>query len=452
MNLHQGHKILLINDEESLKKENITVENYTNDFNENSKKVEDLKKKIEKEILEIDKLYDKVYKEATKSYELKHEKLTKEENDLKEKLQTEVTKVKEKLENSLSFTNEIIKNMEKIIKGIKKLENEENNMIKVLSYISKINKTKKEMNKLFDEQMINLKINFIEEESNIKYEEYIFNGISPPKDIEIKDITNNSFKILWNYDYKNLNIDKNKIKFKIEMRKKKENEKFEKIYEGKDINYSVNNLKNNTDYEIKICCIYNNLDGIWSEIKSIKIPEFDSLILSESERCQEFSKKVIEWTGYKNFELLYRGTRDGMISNSFHNKCNNINPTLCLFKCTKGYIFGGYSPTSWTSLGNYKSNSNCFIFSLTNIHGTKPTKFQNSNSRFSIYVDSNYGPCFGGGFDIGVFDGGRNNEYNYSSFPHSYKDILGKGKSIFSGDLNTKKFTLKEIEVFKLSN
>ena len=186
MNLHQGHKLLPINDEESLKKENISIENCTNDFNANSNKVEDLKKKIEKEILEIDKLYDKVYKEATKSYELKHEKLTKEENDLKEKLQTEVTKVKEKLENSLSFANETIKNMERIIKGIKKLENEEKNMIKVLSYVSKINKTKKEMNKLFDEQMINLKINFIEEENNIKYEEYIFNGISLPKDIEIR--------------------------------------------------------------------------------------------------------------------------------------------------------------------------------------------------------------------------------------------------------------------------
>ena len=143
MNLHKGHKLLPINDEDSLKEENITIENCTNDFNKNSKKVEDLKKKIEKEILEIDKSYDKVYKETTKSYEKKHEKLTKEENDLKEKLQTEVTKIKEKLENSLSFANEIIKNMEKIIKGIKKLENEEKIMIKILSYVSKINKTKK---------------------------------------------------------------------------------------------------------------------------------------------------------------------------------------------------------------------------------------------------------------------------------------------------------------------
>ena len=145
------------------------------------------------------------------------------------------------------------------------------------------------MNTLFDEQMINLKIYFIEDESNIKYEKYVFNGISPPKDIEFKEITYNSFKILWNYDYKKLNRDKNKIKFKIEMRKKNEDKKFEKIYEGKDMNYTVNNLNNNTDYEIKICCIYNNLDDIWSEIKNIKTSEFYSLILSESERCQVFS-------------------------------------------------------------------------------------------------------------------------------------------------------------------
>ena len=36
--------------------------------------------------------------------------------------------------------------------------------------------------------MKNLKITFIEEESNIKYEEYYFNGLLPPKEIESKDI------------------------------------------------------------------------------------------------------------------------------------------------------------------------------------------------------------------------------------------------------------------------
>ena len=75
------------------------------------------------------------------------------------------------------------------------MEKEEKVMIKILSYVSNINKNQKEMGKLFRELMKNSKINFIEEESTIKYEEYYFNGIPIPKDIEFKEIGTYSFKI-----------------------------------------------------------------------------------------------------------------------------------------------------------------------------------------------------------------------------------------------------------------
>ena len=71
----------------------------------------------------------------TKSYLKKHELLLKEENELKEKLQNEVTKVKEQLEKYLSESNNIIRANERLNKGIKKMENEEKNMIKTLSYV-----------------------------------------------------------------------------------------------------------------------------------------------------------------------------------------------------------------------------------------------------------------------------------------------------------------------------
>ena len=320
-------------------------------------------------------------------------------------------------------------------------------MIKILSYVSKINKNQKEMKKLIKELMKNIKITYNEEENNIKYEEYYFNGILPPKDIEFKEFTDTSFKIYWKNDDKIIN--NNKIKYKVEIRK--ENEKFEKIYEGNEMNCLIKNLNKNTNYEIRISPNNNN---IWSEIKKIKTSEFNSLILSESQKYKEFSKKIIEWTGYKKMELLYRGTRDGMTSNAFHNKCNNISPTLCLFKCTKGYIFGGYAATSWTNNNEgYKSASSSFIFTLSNIHNTSPTKFQNTNSSYSIYDHSNYGPTFGGGHDICIFYDNNNNNCNKSNFPYSYQDTLGKGKSIFTGDLNNSNntFTLKEIEVFKFN-
>ena len=75
------------------------------------------------------------------------------------------------------------------------------------------NKNQKEMKKLIQELMKNIKINYNEEENNIKYEEYYFNGILPPKEIEFKEITDTSFKIYWKNDDKIIN--NNKIKYKL---------------------------------------------------------------------------------------------------------------------------------------------------------------------------------------------------------------------------------------------
>ena len=82
--MHQNHKLIPIEEEEELKKENIIIEESTKEFDENIKKLNKLKDSVEHEMIEIDKAYDKVDKEVTKSYEIKKEKLKKEEEDLKD--------------------------------------------------------------------------------------------------------------------------------------------------------------------------------------------------------------------------------------------------------------------------------------------------------------------------------------------------------------------------------
>ena len=323
-------------------------------------------------------------------------------------------------------------------------------MIKILTYISKINKNQKEMNLLFQELMRNIKISFIEEESNIKYEDYYFNGIQIPKNIEFKDISTTSFKIYWKIDDINIiNINKKEIKYKVEI--KKENEKFIKVYEGNNNNFLIDNLNKNTNYEIRICSIYNDIISNYSKIYKIKTKDLDSIILRESGKENEFIKEILEWSGYKSMKLIYRGSRDGTKSNDFHNKCDNQGPTICLFKNEKGYIFGGYSSISWTNdSGNYHSAPESFIFTLTNIYNIKPTKFPNSDSNYSVYHYSSYGPTFGGGHDINIYSDYTNNNNSYANFPNSYQDTLGYGKSIFTGDNNSSNFKLKEMEIFKL--
>ena len=454
MNIHDGHKVLRIEDEEALKKENITIENSSKEYDAKIEKLNNLKNLIEKEMTEIDNTYDKVDKEVTKSYEIKREKLNKEEENLKEKLKTEVTKIKEKFEISLSEINNLLKSCEKIVKGIKSFEKEEKNMIKKLSYLSKINKNQKEIGKIFQQLMKNMKISFIENESIIKYEEYYFNGIPIPNNIEFKDIGTNSFKINWKIDDINiLNIDKNEIKYIIDIRKENMKEKFIQVYEGNGYNYIVNNLDKNTNYEIRICSLYKDIISEYTKIYKIKTKNLDSLILNNVEKGDEYLKKLYEWTGYKKMELIYRGTRDGSEAQTFHNKCDNQGPIICLCKNEKDNIFGGYASISWTSDGNWHAANGSFLFTLTNIHGTTPTKYPNTqNYDCSVYHYSGYGPTFGGNHDLHICNNYLNDASSYARLGNSYPDVLGKGNSIFTGDNNNTHFKLKELEVFKLLN
>ena len=407
-----------------------------------------IKTKIENEINNINNIYEKTKDELTKSFLNKHEKLIKEENDMKEQLDNEVTKVKEQLENYLSELNNEIKLNERINKGIKKLEKDENNMFRTLSYISKINKNKKEMVKLSQKNINSLKFCFKEEESKIIYEKFIFNALPAPNNIEFKDVTFNSLNIFWNYD--KIDIDNNGIKFQVEMRKQNEDEKFSKIYEGNKTNCSINNLNSFANYEFRIRVIYKELNSPWSEIKTIKTP-FNSIILKNIPKENEYVQKLMEWTNSKKLELIYRGTRDGSKPENFHNLCDNKGPTITLFKNEKGNIFGGYASISWANSGEYKSAPDSFIFTLTNIHNTEPTKFQSKKSKQEVYHSSSYGPWFGGGRDIGIY-GDFTSSCVYSSFPYTYVDNIGKGKSIFTGDINNNnnEFKLIEVEVFKI--
>ena len=392
-----------------------------------------------------------------KAYQEKHEKLIKEENDLKDKLDNEVTKVKEKLEKYWSEINNIIKMGEKINLGLNNLQKGENNIIKTLSYVSKFNKNKKEIKKLFKELMRNIKFNFKNENDkcSIAYEEYYFNGIPEPKNIQVKDITSSSINLSWDLDNLNLiNINKNEIKYKIEIRKENENEKFFKVYEGNNQNYAIKNLLKNTSYEIRISSFYDSLIeayGLTQNIKTSIINRIDSVILSESQREDEFYKKISEWCGYNRMELIYRGTRDGMNSNGFHTKCDYQGPTITLYKNDKGNIFGGYSSIQWTSDGAYHAAPEAFIFTLINIYNIEPTKFNTTSSSEGIHHSKDYGPTFGSYCDIGIASDFVNSDSN-SDFPCRYQDTLGKGKSIFTGnfDNNKSNFRLKEIEVFKL--
>ena len=219
-----------------MKKEKIDLDLYISNFKNDLEHIIELKEKIENEILKINDLYEKINGELKKKYDEKYEELKtiyeekykklkeeyenncerilKEENNLKEVLENKVTDIKEKLENALTDTNDIIKENEKINKGIKVLskKQEDKNIIVNLSYISKINKNKKRLKSISEIPMKNMEIYFNKKKNDLIFDEYYFNGFPCPNNIKFS--YDEFLNIIWSKGNSNLiNIDENKLKF-----------------------------------------------------------------------------------------------------------------------------------------------------------------------------------------------------------------------------------------------
>jgi len=297
--------------------------------------------------------------------------------------------------------------------------------------------------------MNNLKFEYKENQNNIIYEEYYFNIPIPiPKNIKFKDVYANSLDLSWEIE----NMNNIKISYKVEMRKK--GEEFILVYEGNNTNCSVNNLNEKTDYEFRIRSSISSSFSPWTKIQKITTNynfNCNSTILEGLQRKNDFLRQIYEWSGYKKMELLYRGTKDGPESKTFHNKCDNQGPTISLYRNDKDNIFGGYCSINWKSSSSalYVSAPKSFLFTLTNIYNTEPMKFQSKNNECEIYYNSDRGPSFGNGPDLAI-EKNFEETGGYSHFPKTYIDILGKGNSVFTGNINNDEFKVKEIEVFKL--
>jgi hypothetical protein len=155
----------------------------------------------------------------------------------------------------------------------------------------------------------------------------------------------------------------------------------------------------------------------------------------------------------KKFTLLWRGGRDGFSTGYFHAYCDGHPNTLVLVLDTDGNIFGGFTPLPWDSTtGNIIDDSQrSFLFSLKNPSGMPPATFQLKRDGFAIFCYSQNGPSFG---DIFI-------ENHCETAPLSSATAFGDNyeseglcgppgmNRFFTGK---KKFVVKEIEVFELTD
>ena len=260
------------------------IQNIFQDFYKISSKTINLKSKIENEIININNKYDSTISNLTNSFKSKHEQLLKQENNIKEKLQNEVTKIKEKLEIDLSQINLLIKISDRINKGFESYnKNKYNNSIIKLNYITKATLVKKNMEIYFMKLMKSIDFSYKEDKNDIVINEYYFNGIPIPLNIEFQNITLSRVKIIWNNgneNIKNKNIEEtNKIKYILE--KKDSGKEYQKIYEGNNNYFEFINISLNDTYDLRICSIYNDLISPWSESKKFNLAEINNLCFIE---------------------------------------------------------------------------------------------------------------------------------------------------------------------------
>jgi hypothetical protein len=150
-----------------------------------------------------------------------------------------------------------------------------------------------------------------------------------------------------------------------------------------------------------------------------------------------------------NFDLLYRGSQDGINTNTFRTKCNNQGQCLVLVKHQQSSkIYGGYNPIGFIqSGGQWRSTTESFIFSFEserNIQNMKISRVNGSYYNYAIYEQSNYGFSFGNTF----YMNSNNRIYftNQGYYDGNINDVL----SPYIGQNNN--FVPEEIEVFKITN
>jgi hypothetical protein len=174
--------------------------------------------------------------------------------------------------------------------------------------------------------------------------------------------------------------------------------------------------------------------------------DMGSLILPDSRWIDLFL--LCEFELVQDWNLIYRGSRDGFEAKNFHSKCNDKLNTLVIIQSTNGNVFGGYTEKSWSGGPYFKTDTNAFIFSYINKKNDK-IKMKCIQSDKAIYCRDDYGPIFGCD-NIKIENQSNLTELNWCDLGNTYKHPDYDYESNESRSFLTDSYFFKvaEIEVF----
>ena len=213
-------------------------------------------------------------------------------------------------------------------------------------------------------------------------------------------------------------------------------------------NNNITIFKANNEYILSDSTLINIINTIHivllvslSLLIYLKLTALFSSSIATFDDFEEISTWIDPSKQFK-YRLLYKATRDGDSSMSFHGKCDNRGPTLTLIRTVEGWTFGGYTTSEWKSgVNRFERCEDVFIFSLT-LH----KKYQCSYEGNNIIVNLDFkGPTFGFGYDLSINDKCLSSESTCFS-PSSFVGVNELNE--FNGKKD--RFVVKELEVYSV--
>lgn len=218
-----------------------------------------------------------------------------------------------------------------------------------------------------------------------------------------------------------------------------------------------NNMKNENEQEkISNQNSYDELkqNNYYLSLDEKNLPFQESTIFSENDEERQKEIEVIaHWLSpsLSNLEnppkilytkLLYKSETDGDKASNFHEKCDNISPTITLIQTKEGYRYGGYTSVCWEApeQSEFKPDNDAFIFSFDTLK-----KYECLDAEKSIVCSMHFGPNFGDG-TILVPDNFNGETKAFYPWPSIYN--LTEKNELTLGNEN--KINIMEYEVYAI--
>ena len=106
--------------------------------------------------------------------------------------------------------------------------------------------------------------------------------------------------------------------------------------------------------------LFNDLDSIYCKDSNIRLKISQNYFKNPSELLpdtqivtRQYDNILREWIGDYKWRLLYRASEHEYTARSFHEYCDDKEPTLVIIKSSGGWIFGGYTTKLWSGDGIY---------------------------------------------------------------------------------------------------